>query len=103
MTIVTNLGFPRIGARRELKTALEGYWGEVLDANALQTRARELRLAHWQLQRDAGAEVVPCNDFSLYDHVLDTAWLVDAIPARYRPLVSADPLAGYFALARGHQ
>ena len=103
MTTVTTLGFPRIGARRELKTALEGYWGEVLDADALQTRARELRLAHWQLQRDAGADVVPCNDFSLYDHVLDTAWLVDAIPARYRPLIEADPLAGYFALARGHQ
>lgn len=103
MTTVTTLGFPRIGARRELKIALEGYWGEVLDADALHTRARELRLAHWQLQRDAGADVVPCNDFSLYDHVLDTAWLVDAIPARYRLLVAADPLAGYFALARGHQ
>ena len=103
MSIVTTLGFPRIGAKRELKIALEGYWGEVLDADALHTRARELRLRHWQLQRDAGADSVPCNDFSLYDHVLDTAWLVDAIPARYRPLVEADPLAGYFALARGHQ
>ncbi len=103
MTTITTLGFPRIGAKRELKLALEGYWGEVLDADALHTRARELRLRHWQLQRDAGAEIVPCNDFSLYDHVLDTAWLVDAIPARYRPLVEADPLAGYFALARGHQ
>lgn len=103
MTTITTLGFPRIGAKRELKLALEGYWGEVLDADALHTRARELRLRHWQLQRDAGADVVPCNDFSLYDHVLDTAWLVDAIPARYRPLVEAEPLAGYFALARGHQ
>jgi 5-methyltetrahydropteroyltriglutamate--homocysteine methyltransferase len=100
---VTTLGFPRIGSKRELKTALEGYWGDVLNADALQQRAQALRLRHWQLQRDAGADVVPCNDFSLYDHVLDTAWLVDAIPARYRPLADADPLAGYFAMARGHQ
>ena len=100
---VTTLGFPRIGSKRELKTALEGYWGDVLSADALQQRAQALRLRHWQLQRDAGADVVPCNDFSLYDHVLDTAWLVDAIPARYRPLADSDPLAGYFAMARGHQ
>ena len=79
---VTTLGFPRIGSKRELKTALEGYWGDVLSADALQQRAQALRLRHWQLQRDAGADVVPCNDFSLYDHVLDTAWLVDAIPAQ---------------------
>ncbi|MFT3763785.1 MAG: 5-methyltetrahydropteroyltriglutamate--homocysteine S-methyltransferase [Pseudoxanthomonas sp.] len=103
MTTVTNLGFPRIGARRELKQALEAYWRGETDAAALQATARELRLRHWRLQRDAGADVVPCNDFSLYDHVLDTAFLFDAIPQRYRALADADPLAGYFALARGHQ
>jgi len=103
MSTVTTLGFSRIGAKRELKTALEAYWGEVLDDAALQERARALRLRHWQLQRDAGADTVPCNDFSLYDHVLDTAFLFDAIPQRYRQLADADPLAGYFAMARGHQ
>ncbi|WP_243042663.1 5-methyltetrahydropteroyltriglutamate--homocysteine S-methyltransferase [Dyella sedimenti] len=103
MTTVTNLGFPRIGPRRELKHALEAYWRGEHDASQLQATARELRRRHWQLQRDAGADVVPCNDFSLYDHVLDTAFLFDAIPERYRPLVEADPLAGYFALARGVQ
>ncbi|MBT2119801.1 5-methyltetrahydropteroyltriglutamate--homocysteine S-methyltransferase [Dyella sp. LX-66] len=103
MTTVTNLGFPRMGARRELKQALEAYWrDEALRPQLLDT-ARQLRERHWQLQREAGAHVVPCNDFSLYDHVLDTAFLLDAIPERYRALADADPLAGYFAMARGTQ
>lgn len=103
MTIVTNLGFPRIGAKRELKRALEAYWRGDIAAESLQTTARELRRRHWRLQKEAGADTVPCNDFSLYDHVLDAAFLFDAIPARYRALADADPLAGYFALARGCQ
>ncbi|PZQ12565.1 MAG: 5-methyltetrahydropteroyltriglutamate--homocysteine S-methyltransferase [Rhodanobacter denitrificans] len=103
MTRVTNLGFPRIGAKRELKRALEAYWRGDSSAAHLQEEAARLRHRHWQLQRDAGAELVPCNDFSLYDHVLDTAFLFDAVPQRYRTLADADPLAGYFALARGHQ
>ncbi len=103
MTLVTTLGFPRIGARRELKHALEAYWRGDADADSLQHTARQLRRRHWQLQREAGANVVPCNDFSLYDHVLDTAFLFDAIPPAYRALADRDPLAGYFALARGLQ
>lgn len=103
MTSVTNLGFPRIGAKRELKQALESHWRGESSADDLQRTAQELRLRHWQQQRDAGVDVVPCNDFSLYDHVLDTAFWLDAIPERYRALVDADPLLGYFAMARGHQ
>ena len=103
MALVTNLGFPRIGARREWKFALEAYWRGDSNADELAATARALRLRHWQLQRDAGADVVPCNDFSAYDHVLDAAWLVDAIPARYRALADRDATAGYFALARGLQ
>lgn len=103
MTTVTTLGFPRIGAKRELKAALERYWRGDTTADDLQATARDLRHRHWQLQRDAGADVVPCNDFALYDHVLDTAFLFDAIPEAYRTLADADPLAGYFALARGVQ
>jgi 5-methyltetrahydropteroyltriglutamate--homocysteine methyltransferase len=103
MTIVTNLGFPRIGPRRELKHALERYWNGEDSAELLQATARQLRRKHWQLQREAGAEVLPSNDFSLYDQVLDTAFLFDAIAQRYRPLTDADPLAGYFAMARGVQ
>ncbi|KRG68466.1 5-methyltetrahydropteroyltriglutamate--homocysteine S-methyltransferase [Pseudoxanthomonas dokdonensis] len=102
-TVVTTLGFPRIGARRELKRALEAYWRDQRDPAALLASARQLRHRHWQLQRDAGASVVPSNDFSLYDHVLDTACLFDAIPPRYQALMQQDPLAGYFAMARGHQ
>jgi 5-methyltetrahydropteroyltriglutamate--homocysteine methyltransferase len=103
MTIVTNLGFPRIGARRELKRALESHWQGQSSAAQLQDSARELRARHWRLQTDAGVDVPPSNDFSLYDHVLDTAVLFDAIPERYRALTDADPLAGYFAMARGVQ
>jgi len=103
MTIVGNLGFPRIGTRRQLKRALEAHWrGDITGAD-LQAAARDLRHRHWRLQATAGADVVPCNDFSLYDHVLDTAFLFDAIPEPYRALADTDPLAAYFALARGRQ
>ena len=103
MSLVTNLGFPRIGRKRELKTALENYWKGAIDADALRATARELRQRHWQLQRDAGADVVPVNDFTLYDHVLDTAWLFGAVPPEYRDLARQDALAGYFATARGYK
>ncbi|KLJ00800.1 5-methyltetrahydropteroyltriglutamate--homocysteine S-methyltransferase [Luteimonas sp. FCS-9] len=103
MTRITNLGFPRIGAKRELKRAVERHWRGESDAAQLQATARELRLRHWRLQREAGVDTPPSNDFSLYDQVLDAAFGFDAIPERYRALADADPLAGYFALARGHQ
>lgn len=103
MSIVTNLGFPRIGAKRELKRALEDHWRGALSADALAEKARRLRQRHWLLQKEAGADVVPCNDFSLYDHVLDMMFLFDAIPEAYRQLADTDPAAGYFALARGLQ
>ncbi len=103
MTTVTNLGFPRIGAKRELKRALERHWAGEDDAATLQATAAALRARHWQLQIEAGVDVPPSNDFSLYDQVLDTAWLFDAIPERYRELAAHDPLAAYFATARGLQ
>lgn len=103
MTTVTNLGFPRIGARRELKRALERHWSGEDDIATLQATAAGLRARHWQLQRDAGVDVPPSNDFSLYDQVLDTAVLFDAIPQRYRALADREPLSAYFAMARGLQ
>ena len=103
MTLTTNLGFPRIGARRELKHALESHWRGELSADQLHAVGRQLRARHWTLQRDAGIDLPPSNDFSLYDQVLDTAFLFDAIPSSHRALADADPLAGYFSLARGHQ
>ncbi|MDQ0010840.1 5-methyltetrahydropteroyltriglutamate--homocysteine methyltransferase [Luteibacter jiangsuensis] len=103
MPHVTYPGFPRIGRRRELKRALEGHWKGNIGTEELLDIARELRSRHWALARDAGADSVTVNDFSLYDHVLDAAVMVDAIPERYRPLYEVDPLAGYFAMARGRQ
>lgn len=103
MTIVGNLGFPRIGTRRELKRALEAHWRGDITGAELHAAARDLRHRHWRWQATAGVDVVPCNDFSLYDHVLDTAFLFDAIPESCRELADTDPLAAYFALARGHQ
>ncbi|MEO8779668.1 MAG: 5-methyltetrahydropteroyltriglutamate--homocysteine S-methyltransferase [Rhodanobacter sp.] len=103
MSLVTCLGFPRIGLKRELKRALEAHWRDDGTSTTLLDTARHLRERHWQLLRDAGADVVPCNDFSLYDHVLDTAVLFDAIPERYRSVFAESPLDGYFAMARGHK
>ena len=100
---VSNLGFPRTGAHRELKRALERHWRGELNAEALLNTARDLRARNWQLQHEAGVDMLPANDFSLYDHVLDTAVLLNAIPDRYRALCKRDPLAGYFAMARGAQ
>jgi len=102
MTIAANLGFPRIGIQRELKRALESFWSGKTDAKSLHTVAKELRLRHWLLQRDYGITHIPSNDFSFYDHVLDAAVMVGAIPMRYSPL-AGDPLGTYFAMARGAQ
>lgn len=102
MGIVTgNLGFPRIGERRELKFALEKYWSGQCSAQQLQTTAQELRENHWRMQADAGIEQIPSNDFSLYDHVLDTAALVGAVPARYDFKADRVDIETYFAMARG--
>src|SRR5438046_9550060 len=80
MTIAHNLGFPPLGAHRELKRATEGYWsGKVPQAALLQTGA-ELRAAHRRLQRDAGVDLIPSDDFSYYDRVLDACAMVGAVP-----------------------
>ncbi|MFG2639862.1 5-methyltetrahydropteroyltriglutamate--homocysteine S-methyltransferase [Streptomyces sp. NPDC048370] len=99
----TVYGYPRQGQHRELKKAIEGYWKGRVTADALRTTAAELRRTHWSRLAEAGVHEVPTGDFSLYDHVLDTTVMVGAIPARHRDAVSADPLDGYFAMARGTQ
>jgi 5-methyltetrahydropteroyltriglutamate--homocysteine methyltransferase len=100
MVLATNLGFPRIGLKRELKTALESFWSGKQTADDLQAAAKSLRARHWQLQKDAGIQHIPSNDFSFYDHVLDTILLTDAVPDAYR---HGDDLHRYFSMARGHQ
>lgn len=103
MSIVTFLGYPRIGSQRALKRALESYWRGDSTAQELLEVGRLLREEHWLVAHEAGADIVAVNDFSLYDHVLDTATLFDAIPERYRALYEENALDGYFAMARGHQ
>src|ERR671925_1771934 len=96
-------GFPRIGPKRELKFATEGYWrGEVSESELLDT-AKRIRLANWRLMQEAGIDLIPSNDFSLYDHVLDTIALVGAVPDRYGHLRGPVGLDTYFAMARGRQ
>jgi 5-methyltetrahydropteroyltriglutamate--homocysteine methyltransferase len=98
---VALLGFPRIGAQRELKFALERHWsGELTDSDLLDA-ARSLRSSAWAAQAVRGATVLPSNDFSLYDHVLDMSALVGALPERFERV--GDGLATYFAAARGVQ
>ncbi|HWC40963.1 MAG TPA: 5-methyltetrahydropteroyltriglutamate--homocysteine S-methyltransferase, partial [Actinomycetota bacterium] len=94
-------GFPRIGDRRELKTATEGYWAGRVPAGELEATARELRRQTWTFLRDAGLGQVPSNHFSLYDQVLDTCVLVGAGPERHRRAGAAVDLDTYFAMARG--
>lgn len=104
MTVrVATLGFPRIGPRRELKTALESYWSGKSDADALLGVAADLRAQAWARQRELGADIVPSNDFSLYDHVLDHSAMVGAVPAIYGCADGGVSLDTYFAMARGVQ
>ncbi|MFJ4844640.1 MULTISPECIES: 5-methyltetrahydropteroyltriglutamate--homocysteine S-methyltransferase [unclassified Streptomyces] len=99
----TVYGYPRQGGNRELKKAVEGYWKGRVTADALRATAAELRRANWRRLAEAGVHEVPTGDFSYYDHVLDTTVMVGAVPARHRGAVAADPLDGYFAMARGTQ
>ncbi|AKM07164.1 5-methyltetrahydropteroyltriglutamate--homocysteine S-methyltransferase [Pelagerythrobacter marensis] len=102
MSVTTaNLGFPRIGPRRELKKALEAFWAGQIEEDALRETARSLRAANWERQSAAGIAVIPSNDFSLYDQVLDTSVMLGAIPEVYRALGAPNSLDVYFAMARG--
>ncbi|MFZ5432820.1 MAG: 5-methyltetrahydropteroyltriglutamate--homocysteine S-methyltransferase [Calditrichota bacterium] len=103
MALATNLGFPRIGPDRELKKALEKFWAGKLGRDELLQAARQIRQNNWRHQRDSGLDYIPCGDFSLYDHVLDTTAMVGAVPARYRWSGGTVDLDTYFAMARGAQ
>ncbi|MGA4578437.1 5-methyltetrahydropteroyltriglutamate--homocysteine S-methyltransferase [Limisphaera sp. VF-2] len=98
---VHNLGFPRIGPRRELKHALESFWAGRSSAEELLETARVLRAEVWHAQHRAGVDWIPSGDFSLYDHVLDTVVLLGCIPPRFGQIDGEPPLSTYFALARG--
>ncbi|PYP17449.1 MAG: 5-methyltetrahydropteroyltriglutamate--homocysteine S-methyltransferase [Gemmatimonadetes bacterium] len=103
MTIASNLGFPPLGAARELKRATEGYWSGKVALDQLLETGAELRRRHWALQRDVGIDRIPVNDFSFYDRMLDTCALVGAVPPRYGWRGKEVDLDTYFAMARGSQ
>ncbi|MFJ7282852.1 5-methyltetrahydropteroyltriglutamate--homocysteine S-methyltransferase [Pseudomonas sp. NPDC099000] len=104
MALAHTLGFPRIGADRELKKALESYWKGDLDQDSLKSVGHQLRATHWQLQKDAGIDLLPVGDFAWYDQVLTHSLTFGVIPERFdsakdaRGLPTLDTL---FAMARG--
>ena len=95
------LGFPRMGAQRELKFALEKHWRGEIDAAALEEVGRELRRKHWALQRSAGLDFVTVGDFAYYDHVANHIQLLGCEPARFGFTGDEPELARYFTMARG--
>jgi 5-methyltetrahydropteroyltriglutamate--homocysteine methyltransferase len=101
MTIAHNLGFPRIGAQRELKKAVESYWKGELDEVGLRSIGQALRTQNWQLQKDAGMQLIPVGDFAYYDQMLNMTTLLGAAPSRFGYTGNSLSLAQYFTLARG--
>jgi len=104
MALAHNLGFPRIGADRELKKALEAYWKGDIDQAALQNAGRELRAANWQMQKDAGIDLLPVGDFAWYDQVLAHSLTFGVIPERFAGTLDHQrrpTLDTLFGMARG--
>ncbi len=107
MSIIHNLGFPRIGKQRELKFAVEQYWRNELSAEQLLETGAALRKQHWRTQLDAGVEWLTVGDFAWYDHILELSTMLDVIPRRFsrkrdRVQDAASQLDLLFALARGY-
>ncbi|WP_175633046.1 5-methyltetrahydropteroyltriglutamate--homocysteine S-methyltransferase [Pedobacter ghigonis] len=101
-----NLGYPRIGSNRELKKASEQYWAGKITLAELLSKGRNIADQNWKLQQDAGIDLIPSNDFSYYDQILDMSLTVGAIPKRYNQVVlqkTNNELDLYFAMARGYQ
>ena len=103
MLKTASLGFPRIGANRELKKAVESFWKGASSTVDLQKTAAEIRNKNWQLQKEAAISYIPSNDFSFYDQVLDSIALFGAVPERFKFSGGNVDLNLYFAMARGAQ
>jgi len=105
--LTNNLGYPRIGSMRELKKANEAFWNGKLTEKELLEAGLKIRISNWKMQQEAGIDLIPSNDFSFYDQVLDMSLTVGAIPERYHTLVAgksaSEELHLYFAMARGVQ
>lgn len=98
----SNLGYPRIGEKREWKQALEQFWSKKLSEEAFLKRVKELRLSYLEKQKNSGIDLIPIGDFSLYDHILDTSVLFGLIPERFHHQNGAVSLDTYFSIARGN-
>ncbi len=103
MLKTATLGFPRIGANRELKKAVESYWKGAISRDELKQAASEIKAKNWQTQKAAGISFIPSNDFSFYDHILGTITLFGAVPSRFKFEGGNVDLDLYFAMARGKQ
>ncbi|PTQ74108.1 5-methyltetrahydropteroyltriglutamate--homocysteine S-methyltransferase [Pseudomonas sp. GV071] len=101
MALAHTLGFPRIGRDRELKKAQEAFWKGELDEAGLRAVGSALRAQHWQLQKDAGIDLLPVGDFAWYDQVLTHSLTFGVIPERFRPHTGKPTLHTLFAMARG--
>jgi 5-methyltetrahydropteroyltriglutamate--homocysteine methyltransferase len=101
--LATSLGFPRIGAHRELKKALESHWKGASSKETLLAAGAELRARHWKLQQAAGLDHIPSNDFSFYDQILDLSCTLGCVPHRYGWPGGPVDMDTYFAMARGRQ
>ncbi|KAF7724244.1 methionine-synthesizing 5- methyltetrahydropteroyltriglutamate--homocysteine methyltransferase [Apophysomyces ossiformis] len=101
MVTATNLGFPYVGAKRELKKLVESYWSGKISGDELRAGYVKIQESHWKLQKEKGLEHIPSGEFTLYDRVLDTAQQFGAIPKRYQHITN--PLDQFFAMGRGLQ
>jgi len=102
MEIKTSItGFPRIGEQRELKKALENFWTGKISLSELEKTSHELKIRHWNYQKESGIDLISSNDFSWYDNMLDTAVMLNAIPERFRSIT--DETERYFTMARGNK
>jgi 5-methyltetrahydropteroyltriglutamate--homocysteine methyltransferase len=99
--ISSNVGYPRIGEKREWKQALEQFWAGKLEKEAFLKRIEEIRLQHLKKQKEHGIDLIPVGDFSLYDHVLDTAVMFGLVPKRFNYSGGKVSLETYFDIARG--
>ena len=99
-----NLGYPRIGSNRELKKASELYWSGKITAEELISTGKNIRKENWALQFNAGIDLIPSNDFSFYDQVLDLSLTLGVIPEQYKAFAKENSVLDlYFAMARGAQ
>ncbi|MGF7046958.1 5-methyltetrahydropteroyltriglutamate--homocysteine methyltransferase [Paenibacillus sp. DS2015] len=97
----SNLGYPRIGAHREWKKTLESFWAGKMNESQLISQLETIRLDHLKLQQDKGIELIPVNDFSFYDHILDTSAMFGLVPERFSYDGGVVPFSTYYAMARG--